>query len=308
MPIHDVGYRRWDGELDRFWPRWLVIAGAGIKMVWKSHWLRRMLLLSWLPAAYFGFAFFAYEQALERPIGKPTLLLVIQRLPHSDSVLQAYEEDPESARHEVWSLLLMTFFRYPQGTLMVIVVGLIAPALISQDFRSRAFLLYFSKPLTPLEYITGKAMVLWVYLSAITTLPALSLYVLGVLLSPDLSVVATTWDLPLRILAASLVLMVPTTCLALFLSSMTTESRYAGFAWFAVWGLGWVAASQLMTIGAGDRWSIVSIYHMLGRVQAWVFGLHVNVDEITSAAVFLVFLSSISFVVLLSRVYAPMRI
>ena len=63
-----------------------------------------------------------------------------------------------------------------------------------------------------------------------------------------------------------------------------------------------------MGLDAGNRWAIVSIYHMLGRVQAWIFGLSMDVNDVTSAAVFLIFLSVISFVVLISRVYAPMRI
>ncbi len=83
-------------------------------------------------------------------------------MPQSDVAIAAFNADPSTARHEVWSLLLMTFFRYPQAVLMVLLVGMIAPPLISQDFRSRAFLLYFSRPITPVEYVFGKAMVVWV--------------------------------------------------------------------------------------------------------------------------------------------------
>lgn len=55
---------------------------------------------------------------------------------------------------------------------MVMVIGLIAPPMISQDVRSRAFLLYFSRPLTRGEYLLGKLASVWVYLSLISTLPA----------------------------------------------------------------------------------------------------------------------------------------
>ncbi len=48
------------------WLRWLVISGAGMKLVWKNHWLRRMLFFAWLPAARLGIAIFVYEQGLER--------------------------------------------------------------------------------------------------------------------------------------------------------------------------------------------------------------------------------------------------
>ena len=308
MPIHDVGYRRWDAETESVWLRWTVIAGAGVRLVWKNHWLRRMLFFAWLPAAALGIAFFAYEQALERPEMRRALPIILRQLPQSKVAVKAWEANATGARHEVWSLLLLTFFRYPQAVLMVLLVGMIAPPLISQDFRSRAFLLYFSRPITPMEYVFGKAMVIWFYLAAVTTVPALVLYVVGVFLSPEISVVLYTWDMPFRILAASLVLLIPTTSLALFCSSMTTESRYAGFAWFAIWGLGWAAYANLEAINAGKQWSMISLYHMLGRVQTWVFGLSQNIEDVTSAAILLVLVTVLPLIILLVRVAAPMRV
>ncbi|MHB8866631.1 MAG: ABC transporter permease, partial [Pirellulaceae bacterium] len=260
MPIHDVGYRRWDRVAGNPWLRWTVIAGAGMKLVWKNHWLRRMLFFGWLPAAMLGIGIFIYEQGFERPELREAVPFLLERLPQSEVALTAFHADPALARHEVWSLLLLTFFRYPQAVLMVLLVGMIAPPLISQDFRSRAFLLYFSRPITPMEYIFGKAVVVWIYLAAVTTLPALVLYALGVLLSPSLNVVLYTWDIPLRILVASGVLLIPTASLALFFSALTTESRYAGFAWFAVWGLGWAAYANLQVLGLGRQWSMISLY------------------------------------------------
>lgn len=308
MPIHDVGYRRWAEEPGGPWLRWAVIAGAGMRLVWKNYWLRRMMFFAWLPAALLGVALFAYEQALERPEMRRAVPIMLGWLPQSEVAMWAYRNDAANARHEVWSLLLLTFFRYPQGVLMVLLIGMIAPTLISQDFRSRAFLLYFSRPITPWEYILGKAVVIWAYLAAVTTLPALVLYIMGVLLSPEFSVVLYTWDLPLRVLVASLVLMVPTTSLALFFSSMTSESRYAGFAWFAVWGLGWAAYANLEAISAGRHWRMISLYHVLGQVQAWIFGLSRSVDDVSSAAVLLLVLTVLPLIVLVNRVSAPMRV
>jgi hypothetical protein len=96
--------------------------------------------------------------------------------------------------------------------------------------------------------------------------------------------------------------------LALFFSSLTTESRYAGFAWFAVWGLGWAAYANLEALGLGRQWSMISLYHVLGHVQAWVFGLHSNLSDVTAAAVLLVVVTVLSLLVLLVRVAAPMRV
>jgi hypothetical protein len=150
----------------------------------------------------------------------------------------------------------------------------------------------------------------------IATLPALCLYVLGVLLSPDLEIVKVTWDLPLRIIAASAVLMIPTASLALCISSLTEESRYAGFAWFAVWVLGWFTFSILRsveTIGSsstGDRpsgwWSLLSLYHTLGGVQTWIFGF-AEFRDIWTSAIVLISITIASTVLLFWRVSAPLR-
>jgi hypothetical protein len=282
-----------------------VIAEAGIRLCWKSSWLRRMLFFAWMPTAFFGFCFFMYEQSFKNPEMRIAVSRLLERVPEDISPYQDWQTDPNKARHQVWALLLMGFFRYPQGVLMVMLVGLIAPSLISQDFRSRAFLLYFSRPITPIDYVLGKGAIVAAYLSAITLLPALLLYAVGVMLSPDVSVLWATWDLPLRIVLASVALTIPTTALALFLSSMTTESRYAGFAWFAIWVMGWVAYANLMRIGAGPQWSMLSLYHLLGRVQLWIFGL--PAADVSAAAFMLLLVTIVSVIVLMSRISAPMR-
>ena len=128
-----------------------------------------------------------------------------------------------------------------------------------------------------------------------------------------------TWDLPLRILAASVVLVIPTASLALCLSSMTQETRYAGFAWFAVWILGWFtygimnaveAIGEPQPVPGSDAitgWSYVSLYHTLGHVESWVFGF-ADFSDIAWFAAILLLITIVSNAVLLQRVTAPMRI
>lgn len=318
MPIHDLGYRHWESNA---WStmRWWVIAQTGIRLAWKSHWLRRMLLIAWLPAVGMGAALFAYERSLTADPGGTVTQEILRLLPNSDSVLRSTIIDPAGARGEIWGFILLTFFRYPQGLLMVLLVGLIAPSLIARDMRSRAYLLYFSRPLGRADYVLGKCVIVWFYLAMITTVPAMALYVLGVFLSPSLSVVSDTWDLPLRILGASVWLIVPTTAVALCFSSLTSESRYAGFAWFVTWILGWVAYSNLTFFdlqragqpgaadSSGSRWALVSLYHSLGRVQSWVFGLENDAATVIAPLALLMLITLVSFAILFRRVSAPLR-
>lgn len=323
--LNHLGYRPWSGRRTPGWTRFAVITSVGFLRAWQSSWVRRMLLLAWLPTIWFGVGFFMWEQAVQYPEWRQSFRPFLRSLPRTaefDQIRASMRtENLGDARHSVWAGMLQAFFRYPQGVLMVMMIGLISPPLISQDIRSRAFLLYFSRPLTRGEYLLGKLANLWIYLAMVSTIPALVLYLLGVLLSPHFNVVWETWDIPLRILAASVVLMGPTSILALCLSSLTQESRYAGFAWFAIWILGWftyasVRSAQMVHAGSEDEWmqmakdspwTHLSLYHTLGRVQRWVFGFSDWSDAAWSMVVLLV-VTTISLAVLLRRISAPMRV
>ena len=250
MPLHDVGYREWRGTPGRGGEA-RVIAGTGIRLAWKSRWLRRVLLFAWSPAILFAGGFFAFEQALdEGAIGAGRVLS--RRLDGfgligglvADS-LGGTLDDPEAARRIVWSRLLLAFMRAPQAVLLAVVVGLVAPRLIAGDLRAKAWLVYFTRPVSRGDYILGKALVLATIVSLITLLPALVLWLLGVLVSPSLAVAVATWDLPLRILAAAAAVTIPTVLLALAYSSLTAESRIAAFAWFATWVACWITHGAL---------------------------------------------------------------
>jgi len=328
--VNQLGYRGWSGDRQSGLTRWVVISQVGVRRAWQNLWLKRLLFFAWLPAIWFGVGFFLWEQAALYPDWRQMIAPIMswRDIPHTpwfDQIRESFRNgNLGDARHTVWAWLLYIFFLYPQGVLMVLVVGLISPPLISQDIRSRAFLLYFSRPLTRTEYIIGKMGGMWVYLSIISLIPAFVLYCMGIMLSPNLSVIAATWDLPLRVLAASIVLMLPTSALALCLSSLSQESRYAGFAWFAIWILGWFtyfAAALAETFNAQQRmahdgrlvaiqetsWSLVSLYHTQGYVQSWLFGF-ANFSDVWASALVLSAVTIVSLFVLYRRISAPMQV
>ncbi|MFM7206045.1 MAG: ABC transporter permease subunit [Planctomycetaceae bacterium] len=265
MPLHDVGYRGWQGVRRGPWSAAAAIATTGIRLAWTSRWLRRAVLLAWSPAILFAGSFFAFEQAVDEgritslqeraAVGRNldgigllgTILADTLGRPEHAVRHASREADVAATRRLVWSRLLLAFMRAPQAVLLAIVVGLVAPALISRDLRAKAWLVYFTRPVGRLHYIAGKVAVLATVVAAVTVLPALALWCAGVLVSPSVWVVVETWDLPLRIIAASAVLAVPTVLLALAYSSLTAESRIASFAWFATWAACWIAHSSLVT-------------------------------------------------------------
>ena len=258
MPLQDVGYRQWNkkrcGPSTTIW----VIALTGIRLAWESRWLRRMVFFAWSPALIFAASFFAFEQAVDE--GRLTSLgTAAQRGRNLDGVGMLGtvladalggndgDVDVQTTRHLVWTRLLLAFMRAPQAMLLAAVLGLVAPTLISRDLRAKAWLIYFTRPVGRAEYILGKSLILFLLVLVITMLPALALWFTGVLVSPSVSVAFETWDLPIRIIAASLILAIPTVFLALAYSSLTAESRIASFAWFATWVACWIAHGALTT-------------------------------------------------------------
>jgi len=355
MPIHDVGYRTWKGAVTGTWSRWWTISEVGIRTALSSRWIRRIILASWFPVIYFGIIFFVFETMMGSPILPQQEIVpggvilpgemgeqvnqtvdeikqevelgarkeflkrndMIQGLPNNEALIEALDSGDESMmRRTVWSYLLSTFLGYSQGMVTFMIIGLVVPPLISRDVRSRAFLLYYSRPITRMEYLLGKIAIPGVILSLVTLLPGFVLYFVALMASPDLSVVSDTWDLPIRVLLASVVCIVPTCLVGLLFSALTQESRFAGFAWFAIWGMGavvWFVIYGAKTAENGgepfvSNWSLISIYSTIGKVQSWIFGLEVNSAVVWPSLITLATISLVAFLLLYRRVSAPIRV
>jgi len=55
-----------------------------------------------------------------------------------------------------------------------------------------------------------------------------------------------------------------------------------------------------------DRWTPVSLYHMLGQVQGWVFG-YADFAQVQVSATILVVLTVVTTVLFFRRISAPLR-
>lgn len=322
MPIHNLGYREWDGERESGSSRWLVISGIGIRRAWQSQWLRRIAFVVWAPPLVYGVFIFLFEQFLQpnsgmdprgfgaalafvlpREVGGEIASL-LARLPSMSS-----EEMLTVVRPVFWKSVMLQLQR-SQCIGLVLVVGLSAPSLISHDVRSRAFLLYFSRPLTRAQYILGKLGTVAFFLLVTCTLPQLVLYFFAVLLSPDISVVAYTWDLPLRAVLASATMIIPASLIALMFSSLTTESRFATFGWFFIWIFG-LAAFTMMRNMNGDTSELVLrlsfLFLLFSDLSAAILGLSTAASHIETQFIFVIALSVICTTIIFRKVSAPLQ-
>lgn len=213
MPIHDQSYRHYEGRRAPKGMAWQVIARTGITTLIRKRAFIALLVLAWIP-----FAVRAVQIYLATNYPQATFLAA------SASTFREFLDQQE----------LFVFF-------ITIWVG---AGLIANDKRASALQIYLSKPLTRLEYIAGKLVILVVFLLLVTWVPAMLLLLLQLLFAGSFTFIRQNLFLfPAITLYAFLqVIVVSFTILAL--SSLSKSSRfvailYAGVVFFssAVYGL-----------------------------------------------------------------------
>jgi hypothetical protein len=330
MPLFEIGYRRYEGRRTSARLRWWPIARSGVTIAWRSKLLRRLVLVAYLPILYFGPVFFAIGRITdpETDLSRGPWRAIAEGVLTGPVVAQL-RDDPTAVRTAVWALVFTTFASSVQLALAALVAAVVGPVLISQDLRSKAFLLYFSRPISSVDYLLGKAGTLAGLLATVTLLPCLLLYALSIAFSPSLETVAHTFPVLLDVVLASLAVVVPATLVMLVLSSLTRQARFATVAWAVVCafgvmfhqviratrGLGEASWPRLLSLGETVRAAQLAAFDVEGRFRevpgaglaSVARGLAADAggDE---AALFLVLLSVACTLFLLRRVSAPTRI
>ena len=245
MPISELGYRHWEGKRVSQYLRWLAIARSDFGIAYRgSKLLRRFLLLAWAPLLYFCPVFFAIGWVAnpENDLSTGSILAEIaleSASPRSSST--SCEPSPRRSSCPRFGPRRFTFSSGRRSSWSLVILSIVAPPLISRDVRSKAFLLYFSKPISTWEYLLGKLSVALFFVFLITLLPAMLLYAISIVLSPDLGTLVATAPIIGQIAVTSLFIALPASMLALFLSSLTKDHRIATFAWIAMWIIGFVS-------------------------------------------------------------------
>src|SRR6266508_5457623 len=156
MPIYEQTYRRYEARAPlrtlRFWP----ITREALRLILARR-------------AFLGLLLVAWGQFLFRVIQ----IYVVTRLPEAGRVL------PIDGRMFGQFLAVQTLF-----TLLLSIFG--GAGLIANDLRTGAILVYLSRPLTRRDYVLGKLGVLLALNLAVTLVPGLVLYLIGLALAPDL--------------------------------------------------------------------------------------------------------------------------
>jgi ABC-2 type transport system permease protein len=206
MPIHDQSYRRYGGKREKEGRAWTVITGAGIRTIIRKRIFLALLLFAWLP-----FVVRAIQMYLAASF---------QQMPILAASVETFRD-----------------FLNQQGPFVFFITIWVGAGLIAADKRSNALQIYLSKPLSRVEYVSGKLAVLVVFLMLVTWVPAMLLLFLQPMFAGSFAFVrANLYLFPAITLFASLQVLVASFAM-LALSSLSKSSRfvailYAGAVFF----------------------------------------------------------------------------
>ncbi len=252
MPIYDQTYRRIEGirPAGRF--RFLPIARTGLGLFFRKK-------------IYLLFAFFA--------LGPFFLMMLPLAAPHLLSSFDVREFPPEVQRlfHLSADSLYayLTFFEWAFVFLFAILTG---GGLIANDLRANALEIYFSRPITVVDYLLGKLLVVLSVMLGVTLLPCLVLWVVDVSLSQEEGFWRQQLPLLPKIVGASLLYCLPYALLSLAASALVKSARTAMLVFAGGERILQFSAAILTRTLDDPAWGLVSITRSMDRLAAAVLG------------------------------------
>jgi ABC-2 type transport system permease protein len=245
MAVYKKTYRGYDGPLTAAWSRFLVIPRYAFEDLHRSRFLTTFFIASLL---------------------YPLICALLIYVQHNLSVLKVINLERAQQLISINSTFFLSLLGW-QGMLAFFLAAFIGPGQISPDLTNNALSLYLARPFSRIEYVLGKASVLFILLSLMTWAPGLLLFALQGYLegngwASDNTRIAT------GLLLGSLVWIVLLVMLALALSAWVKWKPAAGAMMFGVF---FVAAGFGVAINGVQRtkWGhLLNISHLLGSV--WV--------------------------------------
>lgn len=240
MPIHDQGYRRYAGRREPHGRRWWVIARAGMLERLRERRFLGLLLFAWSPFVVRAVQIYVSANFTQAGFLAPT---------------------PETFRE----------FLDQQSIFVFIVTAYVGAGLIANDRRANALQIYLSKPLTRVEYITGKLVALAVFLVGVTFAPAILLLLLQMMFAGSIAFIRANLFLIPAITLFSLVQVLLSSFAMLALSSLSKSRRfvatmYAGIVFFTA-----AMYEALTAITGSGAWAWISPEDTLDIIADAIF-------------------------------------
>ena len=240
MPIHDQGYRRYQGARTPRGRAWAVITTAGLRTFFGKRAFLALLLLSWLPFVVRTVQMYAAANFPQMAFMAPTA---------------------ETFRQ----------FMSQQDPFVFFVTVYVGAGLIANDRRANALQIYLSKPLLRIEYIAGKLAILVTFLLGITLVPALLLILLQIGFSGSFDFLRQHLFLVPAVVLGSLTYVCVSSFTMVALSSLSKSARYAALLFTGAIFFGDALFGALRIITGSSRVAWVSIGTNISQVNDVIF-------------------------------------
>jgi len=206
MPVYERGYRPWENSGKRAAPAWWAIARRGIAEPIKSRRLLFLLVVAWVPAIVKGgILYFTFKMGeLSRLLGG------------------AWTDITSAGFHAflIW-----------QAPFVLIILAIIGANLITKDREENGLALYFSRPLSLIDYVAGKGAVIMTYYFSVTLFPLYALCIFGYLVTNGATGMEMLIEIPLRGTAYCLLAGTSYALVLLAISSLSTRTAFAVMWW-----------------------------------------------------------------------------
>jgi ABC-type transport system involved in multi-copper enzyme maturation permease subunit len=162
-------------------------------------------------------------------------------------------------------------FLEQQDFFVFIITIYVGAGLIASDRRANALQIYLSKPLMRSEYIAGKAMVLIVFLTLVTLVPAILLLMLQVMFAGSFEFLKKNAFLFPAITVGSMLQVLVASFTMLALSSLSKSSRYVGILYAGIIFFTAAIFGAMYAITGDSSLSWLSVSASLSQVVDVVF-------------------------------------
>lgn len=247
MPIYDNSYRHIEGIRPPSRLLFLPIAGTGVKLFFRKKLPKILGAMALVP--FLGMVLIlAAPHLIEFPGGRlPDELLAVFNV--TGAGIYIYLAN--------WEWIFLILFTAMSGS-----------GLIANDLRANALEIYFSRPLTLLDYFLGKLMVILSILLGLTLLPCLLLWTIDVILCETDGYWLEQLHMLPRIICACLLMTVPYALLMLAFSAIARTARNAMLLFVGVVVMTGTISNILRHALDEQLYGLISINQVMQRLMA----------------------------------------
>ena len=280
MTIREKGYSHWDGELREKKFPWWPIARFGIKLTFKKKFFKIFFFTSLIPALVYLVGVYISERLedFRFMIRKPEQFIQI-----NPGYFKSYFTGD--------FLLFM----------MVMILVFCGAGLISDDIKHNSLQLYFSRPLKKSQYFLGKASVIFFFLFLVTLVPGLIIFIMKLIFSGSFKFFVSYPWLPLSIIGYSLLVTGFFSIYALFLSSLSKNSRYVAILIFSIYFFSNILYEIFYEIFKNQHFALLSLKANLQQLGAAFFNQNLPYKTSWYFSFLIIFLFSMLAVVYLKK-------